>query len=66
MAAPGATGLKANAVFEGEKREKILDFLLGAQRGRCAPVRLDGERMPVAQRNSGSIVSVIILLLTVG
>src|SRR5688572_4222768 len=36
VAAPGATGLEGNAVFEGEKREKDLDFLLRAQRGRCA------------------------------
>src|SRR5688500_19733704 len=39
VAAPGATGLEGSAVFEGGKRERILDFLLGAQRGRCARVR---------------------------
>src|SRR5687767_6901984 len=37
-------GFLGNAVFEGERREKILDFLPGAQRGRCALVRADDER----------------------
>src|SRR5688572_12512260 len=36
-------GFLGNAVFEGEKREKILDFLPGAQRGRCAQVRAVGS-----------------------
>src|SRR5688572_13092737 len=32
-------GFWGNAVFDGEKREKILDFLPGAQHARCAPAR---------------------------
>src|SRR5688500_14007448 len=36
VAARRATGSGGNAVFGGERREKNLDFLLGAQRRCCA------------------------------
>src|SRR5688572_13923488 len=38
-------GFLGNAVFEGEKREEILDFLSGVQRGRCARARAAERRM---------------------
>src|SRR5687767_8345058 len=54
LAAPGATGLEGNAVFDGERREKIFDFLRGAQRGRCARVRAWwGARDRMAGRGRG-------------
>src|SRR5688572_20347407 len=38
-------GFGGNAVFESEKREKFLDFLPGAQRGRCARARRSRGRL---------------------